>query len=126
LESLVAYDNALGCEYEGMIMRPNNASCGYIERVCQNYPDLVECTMTRFLEVPDNSDPTNCERSVPDFCLKPYVEQGWMGNGTRTQGNRLSCYEIKPLSDFRVTKEDQERHHFDKDYDGIGCENNTN
>jgi hypothetical protein len=30
-ESGYCYDNDLGCEYEDMIMRPNQHSCGYIE-----------------------------------------------------------------------------------------------
>lgn len=80
--------------------------------------------MTRFLKVPDNENPSKCERSVPDFCIEPYVEVGYMFNGTAIEGNDLTCYAIKPLSDFRVTIEDNERHHFDRDYDGIGCENN--
>ena len=75
-----------------------------------------------FLEYPNNTN--DCERSVPDYCIKPYEPSGYMFNGTWNQGNDLSCYEIKSISDFRVTIEDISRHHFDSDYDGIGCENN--
>jgi len=49
-----------------------------------------------------------------------------MFNGTQIQGNDLSCYEIKPLSDFRVTIDDISRHHLDSNYDGIACEYNDN
>ena len=107
-----------------MIMRPSGASCGEIEDVCQNYPGLKECTVTRFLGVPENEDRQNCEFTVPDHCIEPYVEQGWMANGTWIQGNDLACHAVKPLSDFRVTVDDQRRHQFDSDYDGIDCENN--
>lgn len=62
----------------------------------------------------------------PDHCLEPYLPRGYTFNGTWIQGNDLNCYGLKPLSDFRVTIEDQRRHHLDKDYDGIGCENNDN
>lgn len=123
-ESGFCYTNDLGCQYEGMIMRPSGASCGEIEDVCQNYPGLKECTVTRFLGVPENEDPQNCERSVPDHCIEPYVETLYSPNGTRIQGIDLSCYDVKPLSDFRVTVDDERKHWFDKDYDGIGCENN--
>jgi hypothetical protein len=60
--------------------------------------------MTRFLGVPENSDRINCEFTVPDYFIEPYVEQGYTSNGTWVEGSDLSCYGIKPLSDFRVTK----------------------
>jgi hypothetical protein len=125
-ESGYCYDNDLGCQYEDMIMRPDQRSCGYIESVCEEYPDLEGCTVTRFLGVPDNPDSSNCEQSVPDHCIEPYVERGYTSNGTWIKGNDLSCHGIKPLSDFRVTADDTRRHHFNGDYDGIGCENNDN
>jgi hypothetical protein len=123
-ESGFCHDNDLGCKYEGMIMRPNQRSCGSIEDVCKKYPDSEGCTVTRHLGVHNNEDPQNCERSVPDHCIEPYVETLYSPNGTQIQGNDLSCYDVKPLSDFRVTIEDTKRHQFDNDYDGIGCENN--
>ena len=110
--------------YEGLLMRPNNASCGEATFVCREYPNAEGWTVTRFLGVPENSDRTNFEYSVPDICIEPYIEPGYMFNGTWMQGNDLDCYGIKPISDFRVTIEDQQRHHFDRDYDGIGCEYN--
>lgn len=76
--------------------------------------------------VPENEDRQNCEYTVPDHCLEPYVKSGYMFNGTQIQGNDLSCYEIKPLSDFRVTIDDISRHHLDSNYDGIACEYNDN
>ena len=36
-------------------------------------------------------------------------------------GNDMSCWDIN-AKNFRVTVQD--RHNFDRDYDGIGCENN--
>ena len=102
----------------------NQRSCGSIEDVCKKYPDSEGCTVTRHLGVPNNEDPQNCERSVPDHCIEPYVETLYSLNGTQIQGNDLSCYDVKPLSDFRETIEDTKRHQFDNDYDGIGCENN--
>ena len=32
-ESGLCFDNTLGSEYEGMIMRPDNRTCGYIDSV---------------------------------------------------------------------------------------------
>lgn len=123
-ESGFCYRNDLGCQYEGMIFRPDRATCGYIDDVCQQYPGLDECTVTINLGTPQNEDPQNCERSVPDHCLEPYLPRGYTFNGTWIQGNDLNCYGLKPLSDFRVTIEDQRRHQLDEDYDGIACENN--
>lgn len=100
--------------------------CNDIERSCQKDPTLEGCTVTRNLGVPENEDRQNCEYTVPDHCLEPYVKSGYMFNGTQIQGNDLSCYEIKPLSDFRVTIDDISRHHLDSDYDGIACEYNDN
>jgi hypothetical protein len=80
--------------------------------------------VTRHLGVPNNEDPNNRERSVPDYCIEPYIETLYSPNGTRIQENDLSCYGLKPLSDFRVTIEDQRRHQLDRDYDGIACEYN--
>jgi hypothetical protein len=45
-ESGLCYDNDLGCEYEGLLMRPSNASCGEVEYVCRNYPDVEGCTVS--------------------------------------------------------------------------------
>lgn len=82
--------------------------------------------MIRFLGVPDNEDRTDCEVSVPDICIEPFVQGGYMFNGTAIEANQLSCHDVKPHSDFRVTLDDPRRHEFDKGYDGIGCENNVN
>lgn len=112
----------MGCKYE-MIMRPDKRSCGEVQYVCENYPDLEACTVTKFLGVPDNPDPSNCERSFPDHCIEPYVEPRWMFNGTWMEGNDLSCYEIKPLSDFRVTVDDERRHNFDQNFNGTDVNN---
>jgi hypothetical protein len=96
-----------------------------IKRVvrCESYPDQKECTVTINLGIPENDD-YHCESSVPDFCVKPFERPGYMFNGTWNSGNELSCRDVKPLSDFRVTIEDQARHHFDRNYDDIGSSSN--
>lgn len=52
------------------------------------------------------SNNQQCDPSYPDFCLTPY-------------GSDLDCKDI-PYSNFRVFPPD--RHRFDGDHDGIGCE----
>lgn len=47
-----------------------------------------------------------CDLSYPDFCISPYLAD-------------LDCEQI-PYHDFRVLQPD--RHGFDEDHDGIGCE----
>ena len=120
-ESGLCYTNAKGCEYEGYIFRPDNRTCGDILDVCRQYPDQKERTVTINLGTPENYNQTGCERSVPDFCFKPYERPGYMMNGTWNSGNDMSCWDIN-AKNFRVTAQD--RHNFDTDYDGIGCENN--
>ena len=61
-----------------MIMRPSGASCGEIEDVCQNYPGLKECTVTRFLGVPENEDRQNCELLFLTIVLNHMLNKaGW-------------------------------------------------
>jgi hypothetical protein len=57
-----------------MIIRPDQRSWDYIHSVCVKYPDLEGCTATRFLGLPNNGDPQNCERSVPDHCIEPHAD----------------------------------------------------
>jgi hypothetical protein len=120
-ETGLCYTNAKGCEYEGYIFRPDNRTCGEILDVCHQYPDLKECTVTINLGTPENYNQSDCEYTVPDFCFKPYVASGYMSNGTLNLGTNLDCRDVN-VTDFRVTVQD--RHTFDRDYDGIGCENN--
>jgi hypothetical protein len=119
-ESGLCYTNAKGCEYEGYIFRPDNKSCGEILDVCRNYPEQKECKVTINLGIPYNEAPWNeCESSVPDFCIEPFRESGYLYNGTLDAGTDLNCHDVN-MTDFRVTVQD--RHNFDRDWDGIGCE----
>ena len=121
-ESGLCYTNAKGCEYEGYIFRPDNHTCGEMRDVCQEYPDVKECRVTIDLSTPNNDDSGKCERSVPDFCVAPHRAGGYMQNGTWDSGSHVYCHDLN-MTDFRVTVQD--RHNFDKDWDGIGCENNN-
>ena len=119
-ESGLCYTNAKGCEYEGYIFRPDNKTCGEIVDVCQEFPQVKDCRVTIDLSTPDNKD-FKCERSVPDFCVPPYRQGSYMQNGTWEMSVNLHCSQVN-MTDFRVTVQDQYRHHFDYDFDGIGCE----
>jgi hypothetical protein len=121
-ESGLCYENMgpSGCEYEDLIIRPGNRSCGTVLDVCKQYPDLTACSVTINLGTPENRD-YNCDRSVPDHCFSRYEASGFMFNGTAIEGNRLTCNEVN-VTDFRVTVNDWSGHRFDKDFDGIGCE----
>ena len=103
-------------------MNRGQTGCNDIIRSCQNDPFLDRCKVTRNLGVPNNEDQQNCERSVPDHCIEQFVETLYSPNGTRIQGVNLSCRDVN-ATDFRVTIDDIRRHQFDRDYDGIGCEN---
>jgi hypothetical protein len=94
-----------GCP-EGMIFRSDGKTCGYKEQLCQENSDLEGCK-----EITESCDP-----SYPDHCIKPSdtdLDCNWDGN--------VKDDEI-PNKDFPVGKSDP--HGFDKDNDGIGCENN--
>lgn len=120
-ESGLCYTNAKGCEYEGYIFRPDNKTCGEIVDVCREYPEVKDCRVTIDLSTPRNSE-YGCETSVPDFCVKQFKPSEYAYNGTWIQGTDLDCRDVN-MTDFRVTLDDRERHHFDYDFDGIGCEN---
>jgi hypothetical protein len=122
-ESGLCYKNIgpSGCEYEDLILRPGNRTCGEIENVCQQYPDLPACTITINLGAQENFNHNECELTVPDYCFEPYSESYYLANGTNVKGVNLSCRDVN-VTDFKVTIDDQHRHNFDGDYDGIGCE----
>ena len=121
-ESGLCYTNAKGCEYEGYIFRPDNRTCGDILDVCRNYPDQKECTVTINLGTPENYNLNDCEYSVPNFCIEPYKQSEYAMNGNWISGTHLHYRDIN-FTDFKVTIDDWHRHNFDRDFDGIGCEN---
>lgn len=123
-ETGLCYPNEEGCRSERLIMNREMDNCGDLERNCREDPDLERCTVTINLGTPTNEDSQNCEFSVPDHCIEPYVGIAYYPNGTQVYGTDLSCYDLKPPSDFRVTIEDQKGHQLDGDYNGIACENN--
>jgi hypothetical protein len=118
-ESGLCYSIEEGCRSENLIMNREETNCSSIVEQCQKDPFLDRCKVTRNLGIPNNLDEQNCERSVPDFCFEPYVESWEAPNGTRIQGTDLDCRDVN-ATDFRVTMAD--RHNFDQDYDGMGCE----
>jgi len=93
-----------GCP-EGMIFRSDGKTCGSIEIVCEDSPELEECV------------DTSCDPSYPDFCIEPNQPD----LNCQDDDGVLEPNEI-PYNDFRVVSED-DPHGFDgNDNDGIGCE----
>jgi hypothetical protein len=92
-----------GCP-EGMIFRSDGKTCGSIEIVCEDSPELDGC------------EDTSCDPSYPDLCISPDQR-----NLNCDQDGKLEPNEI-PDHNFRVNPPDTQG--FDKDKDGIGCEKN--
>jgi hypothetical protein len=110
------------CRYEDLILDKEGNSCNYIIDECKDDPDLPRCTVTVNLGTPNNEAPwDDCEPSVADHCIGPYKSSQTLSNGTHVPGNDLNCRQVN-ATDFRVTVRDWDRHNFDKDFDGIGCE----
>ena len=124
-ESGLCYTNENGCRSEQYIMNREQNECNYIIDACQEDPTLERCTVTINLGTPENEATyyDECEHSVPDFCIEPSREGGYMQNGTWDPGVHVYCHDLN-MTDFRVTVAD--RHNFDQDYDGIGCEQQNN
>jgi len=109
--------------YEDLIMNREETNCSYIVSACKEDPFLDRCKVTINLGVPNNEDSQNCEFSVPDHCIEPFVGTIIDPNGTKIRGFDLDCRDVN-ATNFRVTIEDGRRHNFDSDYDMIACENN--
>ncbi len=112
--------NSDGCP-DGMIFRPNGETCGYKEDLCQDNADLDGCVETpqecnngrdddvdglTDSEDPDCEQQPSCDPSYPDHCIS-------------SPPPNLKCDEIQ-FDNFKVNPPDP--HGFDRDNDGIGCE----
>ena len=91
-----------GCP-EGMIFRSDGKTCGSQENVCEDNPELDACAET------------SCDPSYPDFCIEPNQSD----LNCQDDDGILESNEI-PHKNFKVGSDDP--HGFDKDKDGIGCE----
>jgi hypothetical protein len=91
-----------GCP-EGMIFRSDGKTCGSIEVVCEDSPELEECA------------DTFCDPSYPDFCISPNQR----GLNCDNHNGKVEPNEIFKYN-FKVNQPDTQD--FDRDGDGIGCE----
>jgi len=113
--------NSDGCP-DGMIFRPDGETCGYKEDLCQDNADLDGCVETpqecnngkdddadgmTDSEDPDCEQQPSCDPSYPNHCIS-------------SPPPNLKCDEI-PFDNFKVNSPDP--HDFDRDSNGIGCEN---
>ncbi len=93
-----------GCP-EGMIFRSDGKTCGSIEIICEDSPELEQCA------------DTSCDPSYPDFCISPNQR----GLNCDNHDGKVEPNEIFKYN-FKVNQPDTQD--FDRDGNGIGCEYN--